>query len=186
MNPRASAPRITSGARGPAQAARRSIVSRNATGSAIRGITSLNMIPSVGKSGTSRIRLARSSSLIALPPRAGRASAAAVPALARPPPGPRGLPAPRHGAPDCANGERERRPARAAPTGDPQRCEEAEVLQLAGELRRDAGAVAQLRHVDLLLLPAEAGGAALRAIGGRSAELLANHAQRQELVALQA
>ena len=48
------------------------------------------------------------------------------------------------------------------------------------------GAVAQLRHVDLLLLPAQARRAALRAIGGRSAELLANNAQRQELVALQA
>ena len=65
------------------------------------------------------------------------------------------------------------------------RCEQAEVLELPRELGRDPGARAQLGHVDLLLLPAQTGRAALRTVGGRRAQLLADHPQRQELVALQ-
>ncbi len=49
-------------------------------------------------------------------------------------------------------------------------CEQAEVLELARELGRDPGALAELGHVDLVLLPAQARGAALRAVGASERE----------------
>src|SRR5918995_595076 len=60
MKPRASAPRTSAGSRGRAQSASWLIVSAKYTGSAMSGIRSLNTTPSVGKSGTSRMRSRRS------------------------------------------------------------------------------------------------------------------------------
>src|SRR4051794_21220181 len=64
--------------------------------------------------------------------------------------------------------------------------EQAEVLELARELGRDPGPPAELGHLDLLLLPTQARGPTLDAVGRRSPKLLPDHAQRQELVALKA
>ena len=183
------------------------------------------MIPSVGKSGTSRIRLARSSSVIALPPRGGRASAAAGPAPAPPRPGlsrsssAAGAPlevaraqrgrddlleqrrlAPGRGAKGAEVpgvdpvprdlGARERDvgvalAVEALAAFDPRR-EQAEVLELARELGRDArrGRTARTCRSPP---PARAGRRRGASRGRRSGhELLADHPQRQELVALQA
>src|SRR4029079_8771638 len=67
---------------------------------------------------------------------------------------------------------------------DPRR-EQAELLEAPGKVDRDPRALAQLRHLDLLLLPAQPGAPALRPLGGRRAELLADDAEREELVALE-
>ena len=67
------------------------------------------------------------------------------------------------------------------------RDDQAELFELAYELRRDRGALAELGLVDLVFVAENADGAASRAVS-RSAgavELLANDTQRQELVALE-
>src|SRR5262249_11935429 len=65
------------------------------------------------------------------------------------------------------------------------RLEQAEVLELAGARRLDAGALAQLVQVEALVGLADR--AALAPLLARAGgELLADHAQRQELVALKA
>ena len=56
MNPRASAPRIRAGSRGRDQSESWRIASAKYAGSASRGMKSLKTMPSVGKSGTSRMR----------------------------------------------------------------------------------------------------------------------------------
>src|SRR5947207_14568959 len=68
------------------------------------------------------------------------------------------------------------------------RLEQAEVLELAHELAADAGTPAQLGEVDAVLVPRGAERPRpppLLAAGGRR-ELLPDHAQRQELVPLEA
>src|SRR4051812_24173409 len=73
----------------------------------------------------------------------------------------------------------------AALACDRARRDESVLLELAGELRRDPAALAQLAEVELLLLGGERERAAAGAIGGpRRGELLADDAQREELVAL--
>ncbi len=70
------------------------------------------------------------------------------------------------------------------PRLDP-RCEDAELLELACEFGRDPGALAELGHLDLVFLAAEARGATLGALGARRPQLLPDHAERQELVPLE-
>src|SRR5262249_19150920 len=67
------------------------------------------------------------------------------------------------------------------------RREQTELLELACELRRDARARTELVEGQVLVPLLEIGGAAaaLR-LGARRRELLADHAERQELVALEA
>src|SRR5262249_55607375 len=71
----------------------------------------------------------------------------------------------------------------------PPGLQEPVLLELARQLGRDRGAVAELVQVKLVVGIAEADGApppALLPRSGRRGELLPDHAQRQELVALQA
>src|SRR5438105_206158 len=66
------------------------------------------------------------------------------------------------------------------------RLEQAEVLQLTGELRIDACAVAELSEVELALLVGKTARLAPASfLRERRGKLLANHAERQELVPLQ-
>src|SRR4051794_33206171 len=70
----------------------------------------------------------------------------------------------------------------------PARLEQAVLLQLARQLGRYPGPLAERRERQLLLVAREPRGTAAPAglRGGRRRELLADHAQRQGLVALQA
>src|SRR4051812_914686 len=66
------------------------------------------------------------------------------------------------------------------------RLEQPELLELAGSIGGDAGAVAKLRQVELLLPRVDHAAAPATLLAGTGFELLPDHAQRQELVALQA
>src|SRR5207244_4206976 len=66
------------------------------------------------------------------------------------------------------------------------RLQQPELLELAGSIGGDAGAVAELLQVELLLPRVDHAAAPATLLAGTGFELLPDHAQRQELVALQA
>jgi hypothetical protein len=66
------------------------------------------------------------------------------------------------------------------------RLEQSEVLQLPSAFGGDAGAVAELLEVELLLPHADDTAPPAALLAGARRELLPDHAQRQELVALEA